>query len=298
MIGLIYMLARDGEMPKSFSRLNNQGVPWVPLGIAVALPFLLTIVTGNLDSLADMYAIGVVGAIAVNLGSCWYNKKLGLVWHERAVMGITFLILFAVEVTIANTKPAALFFAVCVVGIGFTLRAYSMKRAGLQTVTLKRELADAVSPEKWEKLRMTLNDGEQSIMVAARGITPVLKFALEEARFRKGALYVLYVKELAVALPARIESTERPRWQEDRRAAEIMYGMLEIGRDYHVQVVPLYSISENPAMSILDLSATLGIDLLILGASQRQTLVSLLKGSVVTDVARSLPDNISLIIHS
>ncbi|MDB6020832.1 MAG: UspA domain protein, partial [Pedosphaera sp.] len=296
MIGLIYMLARDGEMPKSFAKLNNHGVPWTPLCIAVCLPLFLTLITENLDALADMYAIGVVGAIAVNLGSCWYNKKLGLAWYERAIMGVTFLILFAIEITIAKTKPAALFFAVVVVGIGFFLRAYSMKRAGLQTVTLAKELADAVSPEKWEKLRLSIN-GDQSIMVAARGITPVLKFALEEARFRKGPLYVLYVKELAVNLPARIESSERLRWQDDRRASEIMYGMLEIGRENGVQVVPLYSMSENPAMSILDLSATLGIDMLILGATQRQSLASLLKGNIVSEVARSLPENIQLVIH-
>ncbi|MDB6121094.1 MAG: Universal stress protein family protein [Pedosphaera sp.] len=296
MIGLIYMLARDGEMPKSFTRLNNNGVPWAPLLIAVGLPFILTIFTENLDSLADMYAIGVVGAIAVNLGSCWYNKNLGLLWYERAIMGFTFLVLFAIEITIAKTKPAALFFAVTVVGIGFALRAYSMKRAGLQTITLKRELAEAVSPEKWDSLRININ-AEQSILVAARGITPVLRFALEEAQLRKGPLYVLYVKELSVALPARIESTERPRWQEDRQAAEIMYGMLELGRESSVQVIPLYSISDNPAMSILDLSAMLGIDILILGATHRQTLTSLLKGNIVTEVAKNLPENIQLVIH-
>jgi amino acid transporter/nucleotide-binding universal stress UspA family protein len=296
MIGLSYMLARDGEMPKSFTRLNSHGVPWAPLGIAIALPFILTIFTADLDSLADMYAIGVVGAIAVNLGSCWYNKKLGLVWWERAIMGVTFVILFAVEVTIAKTKPAALLFALTVVGIGFALRAYAMKRAGLQVVTMTKELAQAVSPELWQSLRLNL-EGEQSIMVAARGITPVLRFAMEEARFRKGALYVLYVKELAVSLPARIESVERPRWQDDRRAAEIMYGMLEMGRENNVHVIPVYSISDNPAMAILDLSATLGIDLLIVGSSQRQALASLLKGDVVTEVARSLPDNIQLVIH-
>ena len=81
-----------------------------------------------------------VGAIGVNLGSCWYNKKLGLSGYERFIMGVTFLVLFAIEITIAKTKPAALFFAVIVVGIGFALRAYSMKRAGLQTITLTKEL--------------------------------------------------------------------------------------------------------------------------------------------------------------
>ncbi len=296
MIGLNYMLARDGEMPRSFTKLNSHGVPWAPLFIAIGLPFVLTIFTADLDSLADMYAIGVVGAITVNLGSCWYNKKLGLVWWERVILGATFLILFAVEVTIARTKPAALFFAVCVLGIGFALRAYSMKRAGLQTITVTREVAEAVSPDLWASLRLNL-DSEQSIMVAARGITPVLRFAMEEAKFRKGALYVLYVKELAVNLPARLEGVERPRWQEDRRAAQIMYGMLEMGRENSVNVMPVYTVSDNPAMAILDLSATLGIDVLILGASQRQTLASLLKGDVVGEVARNLPDNIQLLIH-
>jgi nucleotide-binding universal stress UspA family protein len=140
-------------------------------------------------------------------------------------------------------------------------------------------------------------EGEQTIMVAARGITPVLRFALEEAKFRRGALYVLYVKQLSVNLPARLDGAQRPRWQDDRNAAEIMYGMLEMGREYGVQVVPVYSVSDNPALSILDLSATLGIDLLILGASHRQTLASLLKGDIVTEVAKNLPENIQLVIN-
>jgi len=70
-----------------------------------------------------------------------------------------------------------------------------------------------------------------------------------------------------------------------------------VGREHGVHVVPIYSISDNPAMTILDLSATLGIDILILGASHRQTLASLLKGNVVTEVASGLPENIQLVIH-
>jgi len=31
MIGLIYMLARDREMPRQFTKLNSHGVPWQPL---------------------------------------------------------------------------------------------------------------------------------------------------------------------------------------------------------------------------------------------------------------------------
>ena len=82
MIGLLYMLGRDGEMPRTFTKLNSHGVPWLTLAIAVLFPLVLVIISQDLDSLADMYAIGVVGAIAVNLGSSCFNKRLKLSWHE------------------------------------------------------------------------------------------------------------------------------------------------------------------------------------------------------------------------
>jgi amino acid transporter/nucleotide-binding universal stress UspA family protein len=296
LIGLFYLMARDGEMPKPFARLNRHGVPWLPLTIAVMLPILVVAFSSNLESLADLYAIGVVGAITVNLGSCSLNKNLRLNWSERAIMGATFLVLLAVELSIAKTKPNALFFALCVIGLGLSLRSYSQKRAGLRTLTVTEEVAAAIAPERRAKFRLNLSPG-QAIMVAARGLTPVLQYALEEARLRQGSLYVLYVKQLAVSLPSSLPETERPRWQSDRQAAEIMYGMLELGREYAVPIIPLFAISEDPAATILDLAATVGVDILMLGGANRHSLVSLLKGNVVTEVAKNLPDNIQLIIH-
>ena len=57
------------------------------------------------------------------------------------------------------------------------------------------------------------------------------------------------------------------------------------------------SVSDDPAASILDLAATLGIDILVLGTPHRHALVRLLKGNVVTEVAENLPENIQLIIY-
>lgn len=297
MIGLMYMLARDREMPRQFARLNSHGVPWQPLAVAVILPTILVILAGNLDDLADMYAIGVVGAITVNLGSSCFNKRLDLNWREFGIMLVTFVILFCVEVTIAKTKPAALFFAVCVLGIGFGLRWYAMKRAGMETVMLTREQAAAVTkPEQLAPLRPNFEPG-QAILVAARGFTPVLKFAIEEAKLRQGNLYVLYIKQLSVALPGPIANLERPRWQNDRQAAEIMYGVFDLARDAAVSVLPVFAVSDNPAGTIVDIAATLGVDILMLGAPHRNALAKLLRGDVVTEVARSLPENIQMVIH-
>jgi amino acid transporter/nucleotide-binding universal stress UspA family protein len=298
MIGLMYMLARDREMPQPFAKLNSHGVPWQPLLVAVVLPIILVILADDLDSLADMYAIGVVGAITVNLGSSCFNKRLKLNWREFTIMVTTFMILFAIEITIAKTKPAALFFATCVLLLGFGLRWYAMKRAGIETVMMTREMAAAlVPPERLENLRPNFEPG-QSILVAARGFTPVLRFALEEARLRQGSLYVVYVKQLAVNLPGTLADQERPRWQNDRQAAEIMYGMFDLAQKSGVQVLPVYAVSENPALTIIDIAATLGVDMLMLGAPHRSSMVKLLRGDIVAEVARNLPENIQLLIHS
>ncbi len=297
LIGLLYMMARDGEMPKTFAKLNPHGVPWIPMAVATLFPILVVAVSNKLETLAGLYAIGVVGAITVNLSSCTFNRNLTLQWHERAVMGLTFVVLFLVEITIAKTKPDALFFAVCVLGAGFGLRHYAQRRAGLRTLTVSEEVAAHVAPESVPEFHLNLSPG-QKIMVAARGLTPVLRFAIEEARLRQASLYVLYVRELAVAMPGPLEVRERPKWQKDQRAAKIMCHMLDLGQKSGVPVIPLYSVSDNPAATILDLSATLGIDMLMLGSSHRRALVSLLKGNVVTEVARNLPENIQLLIHS
>jgi nucleotide-binding universal stress UspA family protein len=260
------------------------------------MPVLIVAFSPDQISLMELYAIGVVGAITVNLSSCVFNRNLSMLWHERAVMALTSSILLAVEFTLAKTKPNALFFIICILIVGLSLRGYAQKRAGLRTMTVSEEMAAAIASEARQKLRLDLVPG-QAVMVAARGITPVLKYALEEARLRQGPLYVLYVKALAVALPESLPVTERPRWQNDRQAAEIMYGMIELGREYSVQIVPLYAVGEDPAATIVDLAATVGVDILMLGSTNRHSLLSLLKGSVVTGVAKILPENIQLIIH-
>ena len=300
LIGLLYLLARDGEMPRQFSRLNSHGMPIWPIVIATALPAIV-ILSSPVDraqlSLMELYAIGVVGAIAVNLGSCAINRTLKLHWYERAMITITFVVLLAVELTLAKTKPNALFFVFCILLVGLSLRALVQRRAGLQTITVSRAIAAAVDPAALEPFRPNFSPG-QSILVAARGLTPVLRYALEEARFRGGNLYVLYVKQIAVNLPGTPTTMERPQWQKDPQASEIMYGMLELGRSSSVSVIPLYTVSDNPSATIIDLAATLGIEVLMLGAPHRGALSKLLQGNVVTEVARHLPENIQLVIHS
>ena len=296
MIGLLFMMARDGEMPRQFKQLNSHGVPLIPLGIALLLPILVLVSASNFEALAGLYAIGVVGAITVNLGSCTFNKTHAFTWYDRALFAATFAILFAVEITLAKTKPDALFFVLIVLGAGLGLRAYAQKRQGLTTLTVSREVAQIVSPEAIASLRREIQEGEK-IMVAARGITPVLRYAMEEAALRKAMLCVLYVKEIAIAFSSGLTPAKRAKWQDDPEASAIMSLVLKIGQERGVTVAPVFAVSEDPATTILDLAATLGIDYLMLGATHRLTMTRILKGNVVERVAAGLPEDIQLIIH-
>src|SRR5437763_5706226 len=99
MIGLLYMMARDHEMPAVFTQLNRHGVPRLPILIAIGLPVIVIVATANFTALAGLYAIGVVGAITVNLGSCAFNRALPMKLHDRVLLGVTFVIVFLNEIT-------------------------------------------------------------------------------------------------------------------------------------------------------------------------------------------------------
>ena len=185
---------------------------------------------------------------------------------------------------------------VCVLGIGLALRAWTQKRAGFTTLTVTHRVAAMVSPNLAATMQPRLEEG-QKIMVAARGITPVLSFALDEAQLRKATLCVLYVKEIAVYYAGGPTVLGRARWQDDPEAQAIMSLMLKLGAERDICVLPVYAVSEDAAATILDLSATMGVDFLMIGATQRHALANLLRGSVATNVAQQLPDSIQLVIY-
>lgn len=295
LIGLLFMMSREGDMPKTFAKLNSHGVPFTPLAIAIGLPIIVLVLTDNFEALAGLYAIGVVGAICVNLGCCAFNKKLNMKLSERGLMFFTFALLVCVELTLAKTKHDALFFVTLVLLVGLGLWVYSQRLSGTRTMTVSKAFADIVQPEVVEK--MSSPTGEtQKILVSVRGLTPVLRFAFEEAQLRNAALYVLYIREVAV-LYGGINTVTKTDWREDPEASAILGTALQIGKHRGVTTIPIFVNAPNAATMIVDMAATLGVDFLMLGASHRGGMSKLLRGNVASEVAGSLPDNIQLVIH-
>lgn len=295
LIGLMFRMSGDNEMPRSFTRLNRHGVPIIPLVVSVAMPVLVLLIAPGMEALAGLYAIGVVGAIAVDLGSTAFNRSLHIGWMPRIIMGATFALLCCVWLTLAHTKPDALFFVTCVLLLGLGLRAWSQKHKGVTSVTVPKTVAAMVESMDLERLKAKPREGGK-ILLCLRGITPVLKFAVETAQLRSATLYVLYVREVAVAFGASPEGA-KARWQDDPEAALIMKTARSVGEEAGVTVVPIYAVAESAGPAIVDVAATLGVDELFLGASGHSALAHLLHGSVVQQVVRNLPDEISLVIR-
>jgi len=288
MVSVLYVMTDDNELPKPFSSLNRFGVPWILMLIAILIPVFVTDVVGNLEDLASMYAIGVVGAILVNLGSCAFNRDLPMPRHERIIMLLTSGMLLAIEITIALTKPMALLFVSIILGLGFAARKIhkSSARKAVQAAGVVEETPKAAEAEAPLDLEQ-ISGGK--ILVATRGITPSLEFAIEEAKYRKCALYVLYVREIAVNIPA-----GPSRWQDDPVARDIFEKTKRMAEG--LPLIPVYANSHLPADTIVEMASLLGVDFLILGTTGGG-LTNFFKGNIVREVISKLPDNIHILIY-
>ena len=129
---LSHLMARDLELPSMFSRLNRHGVPVAGLLLAIIIPAGLILSMGNISKLADLYAVGVVGAITMNLGSSSTDFSKSMRKHQRVIMFLTFLLMLSLELTLLIMKPNARIFAVIVVAAGLLLR-WMTKRSTQQS---------------------------------------------------------------------------------------------------------------------------------------------------------------------
>ena len=83
MISVQYLMSRDGELPQAFQGLNRFGVPLAPALVATVGPCLVLVVSHDLEKLAALYAIGVVGAVAINVTLVATHPRLRRWWRWR-----------------------------------------------------------------------------------------------------------------------------------------------------------------------------------------------------------------------
>jgi len=294
LIAIQFLMSRDRELPKIFQRLNKWGVPSAGMLLATLVPMLLVIVVKDMSGLADLYAVGVVGAIATNLGATATDRTLSIKLWERTLMFATFIVMAAIEMSLLIDKPNARYFAITILVIGLILRGLVLERR------MKKEVKPALVPEKVgvnfaaparEPVAVPAIGGE-AILCAIRGTGRTLDFALREARKTGSRLYLLFVREQAFMT----EQDARRKWQDDEEASRVFNEAKQKAGDQP----PLfaYAVSPSAAETIVDIAATLGASRLILGAPQRNALINLLRGNVIREVSNSLPEEIDLLVYA
>jgi amino acid transporter len=293
MISIQYAMSRDRELPEFFSRINPFGVPWYGLIGACALPAIVCVLAGNVETLAELYAIGVVGAIAINLGSCAYNRKLKIIKPERIGMWVLGILMGVIWLTIAVTNLWATVFLAVILSGGMCLRYATKWLAARVPAVLVPAMAEAV-PEVVAPL-LPFDPGKGRILVATRGNLKLLRFAFKEARQHAANLFVLFVRDINVLFPGR----DRPLGpEEDGEAASLFRSAREMAREQGVPLQDIYCVSPAPADVILDFAATYAADMVILGVSRRAGVLRALRGDVISGVADNLPAESVLLIHA
>ena len=294
LIMIQFLMSRDREIPKIFQRLNKWGVPSAGMLLATVVPMLLVLLVKDMAGLADLYAVGVVGAIATNLGATSTDRKLSIKTSQRTLMFGTFVVMAAIEMSLLYDKPNARYFAVTILAVGLILRGLVQERR------MKKETpkAFAVAPKPLPvdvgepKAEPLPAPGGESILCAIRSAGRTLDFALREARKAGARLYLLFVREQ----PFMTEQDVRRKWQEDPEASAIFAEAKQKAGDQ--QPLFAYAVSPSAAETIVDVAATLGVSRVILGAPQRSALINLLRGNVIREVSNSLPEEIDLLVYA
>jgi len=291
LIMIQFLMSRDREVPAIFHRLNKWGVPSAGMLLATVAPMLLVLLVKDMAGLADLYAVGVVGAIATNLGATATDRKLPIKSWERTLMFATFVVMAAIEMSLLIDKPNARYFAVTILAVGLILRGLVLERRMKKEALPEKVPLESV-PAKPAVAPSQSVMAAESILCAIRGTGRTLDFALREARETGRRLYLLFVREQAFMT----NQDAKRKWQEDPEASTVFGEAKQKAADH----LPLfcYAVSPSAAETIVDVAATLGASRVILGAPQRGALMKLLRGNVIREVSNSLPEEIDLLVYA
>ena len=301
LIAISYLMSRDGELPPTFQKLNKFGVPTLGLIIATVIPAILMIVVTDVSGLADLYAVGVVGAIATNLGASSTDKKLDLKKWERILMFITFWVMVAIEVSLFVYKPNARLFTLVILAVGLILRglageaAQRKAKAAADRAAAHAKAVAAGHTGDSAAIHVPMDPDlatGAAMICAVRGIGRTLDFAIEEARETHRPLYVLFIR----SVPALTESDNTRKWMDDEEARKVFeYARRKSGAH---PSYPCYAVSDSVPDTIVDISATVGASYLIMGAPERGSLIHMLRGSIIEEITDILPEDIHLLVYA
>lgn len=276
LISLQYLMSQDGEVPKSFRYVNRYGVPILPYLIAVLSPILILIFIHNIVSLAALYAIGFVGAIAMNLGSMSTDPSLPMLKKERVLLFGSFLIMGACEITLFINKPGARTYVLVIATLGLILRGLAIE------LKAKKEAPHAVAFP-------TIHEG--GILCVVHACNRAFDHAVQIAQKIHCPLYFLFVREQKY-----LSERDFARGIEEDKRASILFALIGKNIPADLKVDYLYAVSDSPATTIANYAKRLKISQLIVDFPRRGAFRQMLRGDIIREIRPLLPDEIQYFI--
>lgn len=312
LVSLIFVMSRDRQLPRSFQKLNSYGVPKIPLILATVAPIVVLCFVNDVVGLANLYAVGFVGAIATNLASTSTDYTLDIKKRERYVMFGSFIIMAAIEISLFIYKPEARAFVISVLAIGLLLRGLVLEQRegvppskGVLPSTAVSEATRGVLSDKPENGEAVLKPvgtravqhtgpnhihmGPMLCAITQKG--KALEFAIQECAKFQQTLHVLFIREERVI----IENDEMT-WLEDKQACDAFDLAIESAQEVTTNFI--YAHTTDPASNIIQEAKRLNVSRVIVGIPRRNTVLKILQGDVVEHVRQKLPSDIDLVIIS
>jgi amino acid transporter len=283
MISVQYLMARDGELPAPLVKINRFGVPWMPAMIAAGVPILILLISHNLDQLAALYAIGVIGAVAINISLCAFHPRLRRNWR-KIFMALLGAVLLAIWFTLAYVKREALLFVSIVLVVGLSARQlnkYLATRKGPRPSLLRQATLDQLGQGAL---------GRPKVLIGTYGSDSLARAALAEAKRTESTLIVCFIR--SVNLDYRWD--QRLSMDTDIAALRTFARFLDLGHQFGVPVLPVYDSGDNAAELLAETAAMLGVDRVLIGTSRQGALYHLIKGHFHQRLEALLPPEIKI----
>ena len=289
LVSILFLMAKDKELPPVFADLNRYGMPWFGLFVAAGAPIFVLVLESDVTRLAALYAIGVVGAITINLSACCTNLNLGIKRGERAVLGVSAIVMAFVELTIIYEKHQAVIFASSVLVTGLAARAGAQWLERVRVVVPEVLGLNVLTLEEARDL-MPLYRG--STLVAVKALSPGLieEAALHARGKNENVVYTLFIEEKPPgwAYPTEVEPS--------RDSVLLLNQVVQEFGKKGITAVPLWNLGDDAGGIIVKTSKDLGLDTVMIGATRRTTLERLLRGEVLKKISEQLPQEKHLVI--
>ncbi|MDB5357368.1 MAG: amino acid permease [Phycisphaerales bacterium] len=284
LMSIVYVVSRDQELPGVFQRVNRFGAPWVAAILAAGVPILILIISHDVEHLADLYAIGVVGAIAINVTLCAVHPRLHRL-TRKIPMFLLGMLLLAIWITLAFTKIHALIFVSVVMAVGLSARALTKwlkARRAERPSLLRQAINEQLTPDAMARPKLLLGTYGSDVLAPA---------ALAEAKRTNSTLVVCFIRQIALSYK---HEGRRLTIDTDVAALRTFSRFLDHAHATGVPILPVYDMGPDAAELMAETAAIYGCGRILIGTSRQGALYHLIKGHFQTRLEAMLPEDIKV----